>query len=410
LGNSEFAMKSDYLRSCVLALALSLAAPAGWAQETPASPGAATPSAAKKTFSQQDLDQILAPIALYPDALLAQIFMASTYPLEVVEAARWVKANPGLKEKALEDAMQKQTWDPSVKSLTAVPQVLEQMNEKLDWTQKLGDAFLAQQKDVMATVQALRAKAQAAGNLKSSTQQVVKTEQQGSQTIYIVESSNPDVIYVPTYNPTVVYGVWWYPYPPYYMYPPHYVYPPGVVFATGVFVGVAIWGRCNWHGGGSVYVSVNHYNSFNRTTINNPNWNHNVDHRKGVAYKDKGVAQQYNRGANDKAAQSREDFRGRADAGRAEMKDMDRGELQNRAAQADRAQMQDRTAQADRDRGSQRQPSAYDRGGGGDRASSGGFSGADNGASARAASSRGSASFGGGGMSRGGGGGRGGRR
>jgi hypothetical protein len=223
----------------------------------------------------------------------------------------------------------------------------------------------------------------------------VKSETQDGQTIYIIESPQPDVIYVPTYDPTVVYGVWWYAYPPYYMYPPHYVYPPGVAFATGIIVGAAIWGNCNWHGG-NVNVHVEHYNSFNRTNINNPDWNHNVDHRKGVPYKDKDVAQQYNRGANDKAAQSREDFRGRADAGRAELQDMDR------------SQMQDRAQQADRDRASQRAPTTYDRGGGSDRASSGGFSGADSGASARAASARGSASRGGGGMSRGGGGGRGG--
>jgi hypothetical protein len=135
--------------------------------------------------------------------LLAQIFMASTYPLEVVEAARWVKANPNVKDKALEDAMQKQTWDPAVKSLTAVPQVLEQMNDKLDWTQKLGDAFLAQQKDVMDTVQSLRAKAAAAGNLQTTKEQQVIVEGDDHHRI-----GQPQVIYVPTYNPTVVYGAW----------------------------------------------------------------------------------------------------------------------------------------------------------------------------------------------------------
>ena len=398
-------MKARFLRFCVLVAALLLVASPGWTQEptapaapgVPAAPGAApapvavtTPvTTTAKTFSQQDLDQILAPIALYPDALLAQIFMASTYPLEVVEAARWVQAHPNLKEKDLEEAMQAQTWDPAVKALTAVPQVLEQMNDKLDWTQKLGDAFLAQQQDVMKTVQSLRAKAKAAGNLESSKEQVVKTEQDGSQTNYVVESATPEVVYVPIYNPYVVYGVWWYPYPPYYLYPPHYVYPPHVAFTVGIFVGAAIWGHCNWHGS-YVSVHVSHYNSFNRTHIDNPNWNHNVDHRKGVPYKDNKVAQKYNRGASDKVGQSRDEFRGRAETGRAEMKDMDRGEMQNRAAQADR------------DRASQRGSSSYDRGGS-NRASSGGFSGAGSGASTRAASARG-------GASRGGGGGRGGRR
>ena len=123
--------------------------------------------------------------------------------------------------------MLKQPWEPAVKSLTAVPQVLKQMDEKLDWTQKLGQAFSAQQADVMKTVQALRAKAYAAGNLKSSQQQVVKTESSGPQTIYIIESAQPTVVYVPTYNPYTIYGTWWYPAPPYYMYPPAYVYPPG---------------------------------------------------------------------------------------------------------------------------------------------------------------------------------------
>src|SRR5678815_3520698 len=127
-------------------------------------------------FKKEEIEQLVAPLALYPDSLVAQILMASTYPLEVVAAARWVKANPNVKDKALEDAMQKETWDASVKSLCAFPQVIEMMNSKLDWTQKLGDAFLGQQKDVMAAVQALRVKAEAAGNLKNSKEQVVTKE------------------------------------------------------------------------------------------------------------------------------------------------------------------------------------------------------------------------------------------
>jgi len=218
-------MNQPTFRLAVLPLAMLLAvSPATAQQPTSSSPQdttAAKPAA--KTFSQQDLDQLMAPIALDPDELLAQVLMASTYPLEVVEAARWAKANPKVTGKALEEAMTKQKWDPAVKSLTAVPQVLQQMNDKLDWTQRLGDAFLAQQQDVMDTVQALRAKADAAGNLKSSEQQVVKKETQASQTIYVVESPKPEVVYVPTYNPSVVYGPWWYSTPPYYMSPPAYV-------------------------------------------------------------------------------------------------------------------------------------------------------------------------------------------
>jgi len=239
-------MKSICSRPGALLTALVFALSPALAQQPPAGSPAAAAKPAAKTFSQQDLDRLLAPIALYPDALLAQILMASTYPLEVVEAARWSKANPKVSGKALEDAMAKQSWDPAVRALTAVPQVLQQMNDNLDWMQKLGDAFLAQQQDVMDTVQGLRARADATGNLKTTEQQVVRTEVQGSQKIYVVESPKPEVVYVPTYNPTVVYGSWWYPTPPYYVYPPAYVYPPGVGFATGLVVGAAIWGAANW--------------------------------------------------------------------------------------------------------------------------------------------------------------------
>ena len=208
--------------------------------QQPAAAASAPPATASASLKQEELDQLLAPIALYPDALIAQILMASTYPLEVVEAARWAKDNPNLKDKALEDALQAQTWEASVKSLTAVPQVLKQMNENLTWTQKLGDAFLADQKAVLKTVQALRKKAESAGNLKSTPEQTVKTETADNQTVIVIESAKPETVYVPTYNPSTVYGPWAYPsYPPYYMYPPGYVYAPGLAFATGVFVGAA---------------------------------------------------------------------------------------------------------------------------------------------------------------------------
>ena len=174
-----------------LAAALLMAAGTALPQQPPPATGAApaptaaaaAPAAGEKTFSQQDLDQMLAPIALYPDALLAQILMASTYPLAIVEAARWSKANPKVAGKELEDAMQKQEWDPSVKALTSVPTVLKQLNENITLTQKLGDAFLAQQEDVMKTVQALRTKAKDSGNLKSTPEQMVKTEVQEGKTV-----------------------------------------------------------------------------------------------------------------------------------------------------------------------------------------------------------------------------------
>ena len=182
-------------------------------------PVAAQGSPQAALFRTEELEQLVSPIALYPDALLAQILMASTYPLEIVSADRWVKANPNLQDQVLEDALQTQPWDPSVKSLAAFPQVLTMMNDQLDWTQKLGNAFLAQQKDVMDAVQLLRAKVQAQGNLQTTPEQKVIVKQPaGSQTTVVkIEPASPQVVYVPTYNPTVVYGVWPYPaYPPYY--------------------------------------------------------------------------------------------------------------------------------------------------------------------------------------------------
>ena len=409
------------------ALAASLLLAATVVAEHPAvaqQPAAAPPAGATQgapANKQQELEQLLAPIALYPDALIAQILMASTYPLEVVEAARWTKEHPNVKEKALEDEMQKQTWDESVKALTAVPQVLKQMNENLSWTQKLGDAFLADQAAVLAMVQTLRGKANQAGNLKTTPEQTVKTETVENKTVYVIESAKPETVYVPTYNPSTIYGPWPYPaYPPYYMYPPGYAYAPGLAFATGVFVGAAIWGNCNW-GGNNVNINVNKYNNFNKANINNGDFNHKAEHRKGVAYKDQGVAQKYNRGGDAKAAQSRDQFRGRAEQGRAEMSNMDRGELQ-RSADRGAAGAGDRGAAGDRggDFGG-----GGGRGGGGPSAGSldsarggggGGFSGAGGGAgstraaSTQGASSRASMSGGGGGRGGGGGGGRGGRR
>ena len=165
-----------------------------------------------QTFKPEEIDALVAPIALYPDDLLSQIFMASTYPLEVVQANRWASQNQNLKGDALAEGLEKQDWDPSVKSLVNFPEVLSKMSDKLDWTQKLGDAFLEQQKDVMDAVQRLRAKAEAAGNLKTTEQQKVIVEEK----VIKIEPASPQVVYVPTYNPTVVYGAWPYPaYPPY---------------------------------------------------------------------------------------------------------------------------------------------------------------------------------------------------
>lgn len=277
-------------------------------------------------FKPEELEQILAPIALYPDSLLAQILMASTYPLEVVQADRWAKQNKDLKGDALTAALEKQPWDPSVKSLVNFPQVLAMMSEKLDWTQKLGDAFLAQQKDVMASVQTLRKKAAESGNLKTTKEQKVVVEQ---ETI-IIESASPQVVYVPAYNPTVVYGTWAYPsYPPAYYYPPGYAAGTALLsFGAGVALGAAWgygWGDCDWNGG-DVDVDVNRNTNINQNINRGKyknqyqggrgNWQHNPEHRKGVSYRDQGTAQKFNRAPTNEAVKSREDFRGRTEGGR----------------------------------------------------------------------------------------------
>lgn len=272
-----------------------------------------------KPLSSEQLEQLVAPIALYPDSLVAQVLMASTYPLEVVEAARWVKANPKLKGTALEDALQKQSWDASVKSLAAFPQTLEMMNDKLDWTTQLGNAFLAQQSAVMDAVQVLRQRAKDSGHLESNKEQTVKVENQPtgnqSQTI-IIQPANPEVVYVPTYNPTVVYGPWPYPaYPPFYWYPPGYAYASRALsFGAGMAVGAALWGGCNW-GHSEVKINVNRYNSFNRTNINNSTWKHDNTHRRGVGYRDQNVRNKYG-GNSERNQKARDSFRGHAEKGR----------------------------------------------------------------------------------------------
>jgi Protein of unknown function (DUF3300) len=390
-------------------------------------------------FKPEELEQIVAPIALYPDSLLAQIFMASTYPLEIVQAARWSEANPDVKGEAVAKAMEQQPWDASVKSLVAFPDVLKMMNEKVDWTQKLGDAFLAQQKDVMDAVQRLRVKAKDAGNLKSTKEQTVKTEPAPAGApapqVIIIEQSNPEVVYVPTYNPTVVYGAWPYPaYPPYYYYPPAYA--PGAAFfsfSMGVVVGGALWGNCNW-GSSDVDIDVNRYNNFNRNEINrNTNvsnrgnnntgkWQHNSEHRQGVGYRDTASQQKYGRGSSQQGVQSREEFRGRADQGRQDIaregvgnqRDLSGNQISTRDAGGSQyrdmgggqnrspttSQSRDMSGGAARDQSMQSQnyggSQSRDRSSSSSSRSSDAFGGVGNGASTRAHSSRGGASRGGG--------------
>ncbi len=375
-------------------LAALLVLPGGVLAQTPE-------KAPAKAFSQEQLDQLLAPIALYPDDLLTQLLMASTYPLEVAKANSWVKQNKELKGDALTKALEKQEWDPSVKSLVNFPQVLQMMDDKLDWTQKLGDAFLAQQKEVMDTVQKLRKKAYDEGNLKSGKEQTVVVEKD-PQTVIIIQQANPEVVYVPSYNPSVVYGVWAYPaYPPYYVYPAPYA---GAAFFTGVAVGVAwgyAWGHSNWHGG-DVNINYNQNTNINRNIdrgkyaqqqparggqSGSGKWQHDASHRQGVAYRDSATAKQYGQGSGRQTPSSNE-ARGYGDRGGA-------------GAQA-----------GSLDRGASGGTGRGDGAGGGGRENA--FSGSGSGSQDRAASDRGQSSRasggGGGGGSHGGGGGGGGGR
>jgi uncharacterized protein DUF3300 len=358
---------------CVAALLLLVNARPTIAQPAPSSSAPPVAQVDKPPLKAEELEQLLAPIALYPDSLLTQMLMASTYPLEIVQADRWVKQNKNLTGDALAAELEKQPWDPSVKSLVNFPDQLSLMSDQLDLTIKIGDAFLEQQSDVMNTIQVLRNKAQANGTLKSDTQQTVDVQPapppsaspdmvnsvvvnaqpaqvtivQAPPQIITIVSPSPQIVYVPTYNPMIVYGAWPYPaYPPYPYYPPR---PVGfVISSNGIFFGIGTpcgvawgyaWGSCNW-GHQSVKINVNQNININNNYINrgkyeanynkNTNinagggsWRHDPAHRQGVAYPNQRTSQQY-RGANSspQAVQAREDFRGRAAAGR---EDLNRG-------------------------------------------------------------------------------------
>lgn len=348
---------------------------------------------AQQTFSKEQIDQMMAPIALYPDSLLSQVLMAATYPADVADAAKWSKANPSQKGDAAVKAVQNQPWDPSVMSLVAFPQVIQMMGDQPDWVQNLGDAFLASSKDVLDSAQRLRSKAQQNGSLKTNEQQTVTTEQepQTQQTVIKIEPTNPQTVYVPAYNPTVVYGAWPYPaYPPYY-YPPYAGWYPGAALATGIAFGVgvaavgALWGGCNW-GGGDVNINTNRYNSINtnrQISANQTKFQHNAANRRGVPYRDQRSQQQFgNRAGGDPA--NRADFRGRDNAGRdadrqrAEGALRDRGmdpgqerdRLRNDPGTRERAQQAaDRSGRDRAGAGGDRAGGGFDRGGaGGDRA------------------------------------------
>jgi len=283
-------------------------------------------------FSTEELEQLAAPVALYPDPLLAQVLMAATYPVEVVQAARFVQANPTLRDSRLGEALRYQNWDDSVKALVSFPQILAMMDGKLDWTQRLGDAFLAQQQDLMDAVQVLRARAQAQGTLTSSPQQVVRVQ---APYIYI-EPASPQVIYVPVYNPLIVYGPWPYPaHRPYYYYPVGWPVAKGFFgFGGGTFVGFGLWGTCDWHRH-AVFVDVARYRRFTEVVNvegrrggiehgrigpregNRLAWQHDVRHRVNVEVRHT-AAQQHVAAPRQAVVPSHQAFRGRVEQPRVE--------------------------------------------------------------------------------------------
>jgi len=280
--------------------------------------GPARAADAAPMIPADQLDSLVAPIALYPDPLLAQTLAASTYPLEIIQVQQFLTKNSGLKDKALADAVQKEPWDPSIQSLAATPEVVKRLADDIQWTTDLGNAFLAQEADVMAAVQRMRKSAMDKNVLKTTEQQVVQTKVIESKTVVVIEPASPQVIYVPTYSPVVVWGPPVYPYPPIYYPPPP---PPGSValaFGVGLAMG-AWWGggggwgyNCGWGGNN---VTINNNNTFVRNTnvrTGNTNvgsgntWQHQPEHRGGAPYRDRGTADRYGGAARGDSLASRQ--------------------------------------------------------------------------------------------------------
>ena len=356
------------------------------------------------------LDSLVAPIALYPDPMLAQVLAASTYPLEIIQLQQWLTKNKELKDKALVDAVSKQPWDPSVQGLAALPDVVNRLANDIQWTTDLGNAFLAQQPDVMDAVQRMRKKAKDAGNLKSTEQQKVETKTVESKQVIVVEQANPQVIYVPTYNPTVVYGPPVYPYPP-IVYPPPpppgaYVAGMAVAFGVGVAMGAA------WHGGwgygcgwGHNDVTINVNNNFNRNTnvsggnrvnTGGGSWQHNPQHRGAAPYSDRSTANKYGGTSRGASASDRQ-----AKARQNQASTANRGQSGARPSQGQTGGQQSRSN--DRSSGGPNRPSSTTTGGGNRTPSTsasskntalGGGSSGKSGSSAKASSSRGNSSMG----------------
>jgi hypothetical protein len=336
---------------------------------TAQTPSAPAPASDDQLLKPEQLEALVSPIALYPDSLLSNVLMASTYPLEIVQAERWLTRNKNLSGDALKAAVDKQPWDDAVKALVATPPALAMMSSELDWTQKLGDAVLAQQADVMAAIQRLRARAQDKGTLATNAQQTVSVEQgANNQRTVVIEQANDDTVYVPAYDPAVAYGGWPYAeYPPsYWGYPDYWGYgiAPGFL-ARGLWFGagwaIGRWGsgswgwggRVNWGNGGIIrnWPRATPYNINNINNIGNRvgnNWQHNPAHRGGVRYNNRAVQQRFG-GANRQAGGARINHRGAIAAGAAgigagaAIRAGQRGHVANRQARTNVGNRQART-------------------------------------------------------------------
>jgi hypothetical protein len=303
------------LTALAMLMVISVSVSAQPADNPPAPSGQAQPASqslpSAELLKPEQLEALVAPIALYPDELLANVLAASSYPLEVVQADRWLKARKTLKGDALKQEVEKQSWDDSVKALASTADVISMMSDKIDWTKNLGDAFLAQQPDVMDAIQRLRTKAYDSKKLVTTKQQKVSVQTQESKQVIVIEPADPDTIYVPYYDPAAVYGTWPYAdYPPYYFGYPSYigagVIAAGLAFGTAWAIGR--WGNywgggCNW---GNRNVYVNH-----RTTNIGNGWQHNPAHRQGVRYNNTNVQQRFGNNNLKAGAGDRMDFRGR---------------------------------------------------------------------------------------------------
>jgi hypothetical protein len=270
-------------------------------------PSTQPPPPPGQALSPDQLDDLVAPIALYPDPLLSQILVAATYPLEVVEALQWMQRNSSLQGAALTQAAKEQQWDPSIQALVPFPGLVKQLNQDITWTTNLGNAFLSQQADVMNAVQQMRFKAQQAGKLSSTNQQTVNTNNDGGQPIIDIEPASPQVIYIPEYDPAYIWGASrYYPYANWY-YPS---FGPGLYFGFGPAIPIGLWfgggwggwGGWGWHPGwrgGSIIVnnSFIHRNNFNASRSGslsgNANWSHDASHRGGVPYGNSALASRY---------------------------------------------------------------------------------------------------------------------